>query len=40
MEWYAKMGHLNFKDLLESINKGNMRSLNITEISEEVNCEM
>ena len=37
MKWHARTGYLNFKDLSESCNKGNILGLNITKVSEEFN---
>ena len=40
MKSYAKMGHLNFKDLLECSNKSIIRGLNIAKESKKINCEV
>lgn len=39
-KWHCRMGHLNLQDLMESNNKGNIKQLNITKLSEEFNCEV
>lgn len=38
-KWHCRLGHFNLKDLMESNNKGNIRRLNITKLSEEFICE-
>lgn len=39
-KWHCRMGHLNLKDLVDSNEKGNIRGLNVSKLSEELNCDV
>ncbi|GBN07014.1 hypothetical protein AVEN_253762-1 [Araneus ventricosus] len=40
VKWHCRLGHLNMKDLMESIKRGNIRGLNISKSLANFDCEI